>query len=146
MITANQKESLLQKRNVLFPIPRLRFDIRGKTAGMALLQSWELRFNPVLLDENLEAFLQEVVPHEISHLLAFAKFGRVRPHGKEWKTLMHEYFNVPPKTSHSFDVSSVLGKTFPYQCECGPFHFSIRRHNKIQRKGSFENRVGNDVY
>ena len=132
--TVNQKDRLLQKQTRCFPVPHIRFDIRGKTAGMALLQRWELRFNPVLLDENLDAFLQEVVPHEICHLLAFAKFGHARPHGQEWKNLMCHYFNLKPKTTHSFDVSSVLGKIFLYQCECGPLHLSIRRHNKVQRK------------
>lgn len=115
-------------------VPSLRFDIRGKTAGMALPLRWELRFNPVLLQENPDAFLQEVVPHEISHLLVYAQFGRVRPHGKQWQDIMQHVFDVKPKTTHSFDVSSVQGKTFPYQCGCNVIHLSLRRHNKVQTR------------
>ncbi|CZF83680.1 Protein SprT [Grimontia celer] len=117
-----------------FAVPAIRFDIRGKTAGMALLQRWQLRFNPVLLEENVEAFFDEVVPHEISHLVVYARFGKVRPHGKEWQAVMSQVFGVIPKTTHSFDVSSVQGKTFTYQCGCDHIELSIRRHNKVQRE------------
>ncbi len=117
-----------------FAVPAIRFDIRGKTAGMALLQRWQLRFNPVLLAENPDAFIEEVVPHEVSHLIVFARFGRVRPHGKEWQAVMSQVFDVQPKTTHSFDIKSVEGKTFPYHCQCDVIPLSVRRHNKVQRQ------------
>ncbi|RXJ72332.1 SprT family protein [Veronia nyctiphanis] len=116
------------------PLPDIHFDIRGKTAGMALLNRWTLRFNPVLLRENPEAFLSEVVPHEVSHLLVYAAFGKVRPHGKEWQAMMTKVFKVPASTTHSFDVASVTGKTFSYRCECDEIPLTIRRHNKVQRQ------------
>ncbi len=116
-----------------FPIPDVRFDIRGKTAGMALLQKWVLRFNPVLLKENPDAFLQDVVPHEVSHLIVFARFGKVRPHGLEWQHTMISLFQCDPATYHEFDVSSVVGKHYAYQCRCGVIQLSVRRHNKVQR-------------
>lgn len=116
------------------PIPAIRFDIRGKTAGMALLQRWSLRFNPVLLAENPQAFLDEVVPHEVSHLIVYARFGKVRPHGKEWQAVMSQVFGVAPKTTHNFDVASVQGKTFTYHCGCDVIPLSIRRHNRVQRE------------
>ncbi|WP_407331372.1 SprT family zinc-dependent metalloprotease [Enterovibrio sp. 27052020O] len=117
-----------------FPLPDVLFNQRGKTAGTARLQTWQLRFNPVLLRENSQAFFEEVVPHEVSHLVVYAKFGRVKPHGKEWQAVMQQVFGVAPKTTHSFDVSSVQGKTFTYQCGCDQISLSIRRHNKVQRQ------------
>ncbi|WP_078751004.1 SprT family zinc-dependent metalloprotease [Enterovibrio nigricans] len=116
------------------PVPAIRFDIRGKTAGMALLQRWVLRFNPVLLEENSDAFFREVVPHEVAHLIVFARFGKVKPHGKEWQAVMLRVFGIQPQTTHSFDVSSVEGKTFTYQCACDHMQLSVRRHNKVQRQ------------
>lgn len=117
-----------------FPLPNIRFDIRGKTAGMALLQRWEIRFNPILLSENDEAFLTDVVPHEVAHLIVYALYGnKARPHGDEWKFIMSSLFNRPPHTRHTFDVTSVEGKTFLYQCHCSTVKLSIHRHNKVCR-------------
>ncbi|KMV28449.1 SprT family zinc-dependent metalloprotease [Photobacterium swingsii] len=124
---ANQR---LQKR---FAMPTVSFRQGGKIAGSARLQGWEVRFNPVLLKENPQAFLDEVVPHEVAHLITFKLFGRVRPHGKEWQTIMTQVFGIPARTTHSFDVSSVQGKTFSYQCQCSQHQLTVRRHNKVAR-------------
>ena len=116
-----------------FPMPKISFKQRGKIAGCARLQLNELRFNPVLLSDNVEAFLEEVVPHEVCHLLAHQLYGRVKPHGKEWQALMIELFELAPETYHKMDVTKVRGKHFEYVCQCGPTTLSIRRHNKVLR-------------
>ncbi len=123
-----------QKLNAGLSHPQIKFNILGKTAGSAQLQRWTLRFNPVLLEENLADYLQNVVPHEICHLVAYHLYGPVRPHGKEWQGLMRSLFAIEPQTYHQFDVSSVEGKTFAYQCQCSTIKLSIRRHNKVQKK------------
>ncbi len=125
--TANQR---LNKR---LKMPTVTFTQRGKIAGSARLQSWEVRFNPILLKENTDAFLNEVVPHEVAHLIVFKLFGRVKPHGREWQLIMREVFQVAPRTTHSFDVSSVAGETYLYKCSCSEYPLTIRRHNRILR-------------
>ena len=114
-----------------FFLPKIRFSQKGKIAGCARLQTNELRFNPILLDDNVDVFLEEVVPHEVCHLLAYWLFGKVRPHGKEWQNLMLELFSLKGRTYHQMDVTKVKGKSFNYRCQCGPIELGIRRHNKL---------------
>ena len=53
----------------IFVRPKVYFNQRGKIAGSARLQTNELRFNPLLLEDNLQLFIDEVAPHEVCHLL-----------------------------------------------------------------------------
>lgn len=116
-----------------FPRPEINFTLRGKSAGTAHLQLNKLRFNPLLLQDNQQAFINDVVPHEICHLLSFQLYGRVKPHGVQWQHLMRQLYDRQPRTTHSFNTQSVEGKTFKYECGCGSVNLTIRRHNKVLR-------------
>ena len=122
-----------ERFNQHFDLPKISFKQRGKVAGSARLQSNELRFNPILLQDNLDIFINEVVPHEVCHLLAHQLYGRVKPHGQEWQALMIDLYAVTPKTHHNMDIQKVAGEVFRYYCQCGTLELSIRRHNKITR-------------
>lgn len=114
-----------------FQAPTISYEVRGLKAGVAYLQRNEVRFNPVLLEENGEEFVNQVVPHELAHILVYQQFGRVAPHGKEWKMVMETVLGVPAEIYHCFDTANVA-KQFDYACECQTHHLSVRRHNAIQ--------------
>ncbi|MBV8871118.1 MAG: SprT family zinc-dependent metalloprotease [Metakosakonia sp.] len=124
---ANQK----LERN--YPEPKLVYQQRGTAAGTAWLNTYEIRLNPVLLMENQQAFIDEVVPHELAHLLVWKHFGRVPPHGKEWKWMMESVLGVPARRTHQFELESVRPNTFPYRCKCQQHQLTVRRHNRVVR-------------
>lgn len=119
--------------SIEFPEPKIIYQQRGTSAGTAWLQAWEIRLNPVLLLENQQPFIEQVVPHELAHLLVFRQFGRVPPHGREWRWMMETVFAVPAKRTHLFAVDSVQSKTFLYHCVCQQHQLTVRRHNKVLR-------------
>lgn len=114
-----------------FQAPIISYNVRGLKAGVAYLQRNEVRFNPILLEENGQDFIRQVVPHELAHILVYQQFGRVAPHGKEWKMMMETVLGVPAETYHCFDTTNVA-KQFNYICDCQTHALSIRRHNAIQ--------------
>lgn len=61
-----------------YPEPKLVYQQRGTAAGTAWLESYEIRLNPVLMMENQQAFIEEVVPHELAHLLVWKHFAASR--------------------------------------------------------------------
>ncbi|WP_323839765.1 SprT family zinc-dependent metalloprotease [Photorhabdus africana] len=130
------RQKLLQANLYLnrdFPEPTINYRQRGTTAGSAYIKNWEIRLNPVLLIENQQAFIDEVVPHELAHLLVYRYFGKVPPHGKQWRWMMEEVLNVPANRTHKFKIDSVRSQTFTYYCNCQQHELTLRRHNKILR-------------
>ncbi|WP_334029858.1 SprT family zinc-dependent metalloprotease [Alteromonas sp. P256] len=116
--------------NRQFVRPHLTFRRSGKNAGTAFLQQNRINLHPLLFKQNQQAFLEEVIPHEVSHLLVWTLFGRVKPHGNEWQSIMIEVFGCEAKTTHSFDIKAVTN-TVAYSCDCSEHALSMRRHKSI---------------
>ena len=49
-------------------MPTINYRLKGKTAEKPTYNSMKSRLNPILFIENQQAFLQEVIPHEVAHL------------------------------------------------------------------------------
>jgi len=120
-----------------FKRPEYLFNQRGRAAGTAYLQRNLIKINPTLFSNNREEFLQQVIAHEVAHLIVFQHYGKVRPHGKEWQHVMNNAFKLPASTTHHFDIKEVVGKQFSYYCACTTHQLSIIRHNKILRGESY---------
>ena len=120
--------------------PTLSFDLRGTTAGMAYMGVRNhIQINSVLFKENKEDFFKRTIPHEVSHLVAFAVFGD-RGHGKDWKFVMTR-LGCDPSRCHSYDVSNVkirkTVKRFLYSCPCKMEHRVTKQtHDKINLLGA----------
>lgn len=116
------------------PLPRLRFDLRGRCAGQALLQAWCVRLNQGLLQTHGAAFIEDTLPHELAHLMAYACHGAgIRPHGAEWKRMM-ALLGRDPKVCHNYAVTPARRiKRHAYRCGCAEHALSSIRHRRVQQ-------------
>lgn len=132
---AQAKLKRIRPGETFSPYPLIAFNQKGRTAGVAYLERWEIRLNPILLVENREEFIQEVIPHEYAHLLVFALFGKVQPHGKEWQMMMTQVMGLPANRTHQFNTDNSVTRQyqrFTYRCECKDHALTTIRHNRIQ--------------
>lgn len=144
-----------------FVMPRVEFNQRGTTAGTAHYDKWMVKFNPVLLMENKDKFIQRTVPHELAHLITdkvypeahrpqvsanmmFARSFR-RPkrevHGPRWQSVMR-VLGADPSRCHTYDVSNArVKKSGSYDYECPRclkvFTLGPKRHAKAQRGAKY---------
>ena len=69
----------------------IRFDIRGhRTAGQAGFRggNFFLRFHPNYIEEHFEEMLNDVVPHEVAHIVGYAApEQKARRHNPNWKRI-----------------------------------------------------------
>lgn len=132
-----------KKYNQTFAMPKVTYDLRGRTAGTANYNRWHIRLNAVLLMENVEDFLERTVPHELAHLitdrvypeahhnrgLQFLSTGRVKRgkrdvHGAKWQSVCLVLGMTDITRCHQYDVtnSQVVksnGRSIEWQCACG---------------------------
>lgn len=135
-VMACLRENLRQASLILhtvFPEPKVIYKVKGSIAGSALLTRWEIQLNSIMLTDNGDTFIDEVVPHELAHLLVFKTFGKVKPHGKEWQYMMSEVLGKLPKVTHNFTIKR---NSYMYRCNCQIHHLTKIRHNKIQNNKS----------
>lgn len=120
-----------------FKRPDYLFNQYGRSAGTAHLQRNIIKFNPVLYNQNKAIFVDQVVAHEVAHLIVYQHYGKVKPHGKEWQHVMEVVFHCPARTTHSLDIKDVIGKQFEYRCACATHQLTIRRHNKVLKGADY---------
>lgn len=111
-------------------------DLKGETAGQALISKYQLRFNPILLQENRQHFLLHTVAHEVAHLLAHDIYGPgIRAHGREWQSIMTGVFQLPADRCHRYDTRNSARKNWLYQCQCRGKMIALgtTRHNRAQK-------------
>ncbi|MCC6208923.1 MAG: SprT-like domain-containing protein [Gammaproteobacteria bacterium] len=120
------------------PVPVL-FDLKGRASGMYRVQRGMrvIRYNPWLFARYPDDSLAVTVPHEVAHYIVDRLFGlrRVRPHGREWRSVMKDFGVEPTATTH-YDLDGIpmrRQRRYPYRCDCLTHQLSTRRHNLILR-------------
>ena len=134
--------------SISVPFPQFDFSLRGQCAGQMVgtfagrsFISGVCRINTAFFEQYFDAFLNEVLPHEIAHLVVMVRFGRskrIKPHGKEWQAVMWQCFGKIPKIYHDFQLaheakSPPKKRTMRYHdyvCGCSDHKLSQVRHNR----------------
>ena len=78
-----------------------------KTAAVAI-GTRMLNVNMILLEDNVSQMINEVIPHEVGHLVQDDKFQGTRDHGIEWREIMRRFGKYQPMTFHTFDTSRAV--------------------------------------
>lgn len=94
---------IIWKSNNIGACPSVNFELTSKnTLGMAFLGRGLIKYNPVFLSsvdpEILSHFLQETVPHEVCHFIAYRVY-KDRGHGYWWKDCMKKMGVAPSRIS-----------------------------------------------
>lgn len=128
--------ALYASKGLALKTPSISFDLKGSTGGKAYSTRNHIQLNAEMLVQFGDAFIEEVVPHELAHLAVTAKYGlKVRGHGVEWKTMM-SWLNKVPNRTHKFETVSMKEKkdNRPFLwCNCAePLRCSTRIYNLIK--------------
>lgn len=120
-----------------FWLHEVKFDLTGQAAGMFCVRNESrqyIRINRTLLDANPAEMFNQVIPHEVAHLVAYQIHGRLKAHGPEWQAIMRNCFNLEPDRCHTLDTSLSSTNPYAYRCACLTHKVSKRIHNQIVRR------------
>lgn len=124
-------------KKTFLSIPIL-FDLRGKCAGMYRRTGRDryIRYNPWLFAKYYQHSIEQTIPHEVAHYITDCLWTirRVKPHGKEWRSVM-QAFGVEPKVTGDFNLSGIPVRQYQrieYSCGCKTHELSLIRHRRVQ--------------
>lgn len=129
------------------PMPSVDFDQRGAIAGQTFLTrndetgeivSTRISFNPYYVQQDYMNFMENIIPHEVAHLMQFAQHPKSKQHGIEWIQIMKN-LGVRPEIYTDVHVENPVSKPkglHLYQCvECGAKKvFGTKQHRSFELK------------
>lgn len=119
---------------------QIRFDLRGRTAGMAGYKTvmgqrrLYLRFNVDLIaNDGFKHIFEDTVPHEIAHLVCYENPSLGSNHDNGWRRVCRQ-LGGSGERCHQEEVTYANGHTYEYVTSNGKtVLFSQIRHRKIQK-------------
>lgn len=125
--------------NLYMPQPTIGWFHTTTTAGKAYYLQHKVTFNEVIARNNFSKFDQTVI-HEVAHLVTKRLYPSAKPHGREWKYVMH-CLGGKPERCHRYDVTEIKAqrakrvpsRKYVYTCACNKDHLIAgQRHNNIK--------------
>lgn len=129
-----------------FPFPKMNYALTGRCAGRARTPRENLtihhprtelgmiKINMEIFKNNMNSYLDRTVRHELAHLIDTYLYGRTKPHGRNWKTVMHTLGDRNPTVCHTYNMDNVevrrLKNRYIYACDCMEHSITIIRHRR----------------
>ena len=114
----------------------IRFDLRGRAAGMACRRgtTYYIRFNHDMLGrEAFDHLINDTVPHEIAHIVCFMNPCLGSNHNYGWEQVCRSLGGTGNRC-HREEIVFARGKTFEYTTTHGnKIRISEQRHRRIQQ-------------
>ena len=121
-----------------FDAVSIRFDLRGRCAGMARRRGtqYSVRFNADMLTrEAFDHVLNDTVPHEVAHIVCFMDPRLGRNHDYGWASVCRRLGGTGART-HDEEVVYGKGLTYEYTTTRGhQVRVSQQIHSRIQQRG-----------
>lgn len=136
--------------NLELKIPKVYYDAKGTKAGVAKYATMTVHLNKTLLLENVEDMVENTVPHEVCHLGTFyqhfaeGKVGQPKAHGAAWKLMMW-VVGASPKTTHNYNMDSIRGVSYKYQCACKEHNVTQKKHLSMLRGAEYKCKECNNL-
>jgi predicted SprT family Zn-dependent metalloprotease len=135
------------KYRIVLPNIDVRFDLRGRCAGIAGRQrgQWMMRFNTDMMqNEGWDHLYNDTVPHELAHVVCMYE-GTDRGHGRAWRNTCIELGGSGARC-HNEKITYANGKTYYYTSSTGKvIELSVIRHRKVQSGGAYRWRDGSRI-
>lgn len=137
-----------EKKFGKMPEVNVRFDLRGRAAGQAQWRNsylegpyaFQMRFNRehiAMGGQTLEHMINDVVAHEVAHIVCAAKPHLGKNHNPGWKLVCRELGGNGERCYDSNDAPEAVAKQSPYiYMTSNGYEVRVtkRTHNKIQRQ------------
>ena len=113
-------------------------DVKGKVAGWACPKNeqgvFTLKFNREALDKHPIHMIGDTLPHEVAHLVCFARPELGKNHDAGWKAVCKALGGTAARC-HDMELTPTRKtRTFMYRDAAGlEDTLTIIRHNKLQR-------------
>ena len=142
----NCLENAFKIFNIKFAYPIIDITLKSiRTAGRAIMErngdtiKNTLRFNYKLYAAAPDLFINEVIPHEIAHIVNYNICKRSVAHDFRWKYICLK-LGGSGKTYLIRELHEILASISPgrkYKCACTIHNLSTGIHNKIKKGASY---------
>jgi SprT protein len=116
----------------------VRIDVKGLVGGWAVPpqkegDNYALRFSIEGCEKHPQYMIDDIIPHEVAHIVCFLLYPSASAHGQEWKRICIALGGTAQRC-HDLPLTAVRrARTFLYDIEGIAEELTIIRHNKLQR-------------
>ena len=128
----------------------IKYNLKGKCAGQACkdgMVEYRLRFNREAIENHWDGMVQNTIPHEVAHLVAWMRPElKANGHNTVWKRICIQLGGTGART-HSYKLTPAHNKgrgrrVHVYNVNGQEYKVGVIVHNRIQRGRRYKSPTG----